>query len=348
MARIIYGLSGTGHGHAIRALTIARHFAQHEFLFITWGDGLRVLRPHYPVIECLNAESPVRHHRLDLAATIKNSLWALVHQKSLRHRVLEAVERFKPDIAISDYEVFLPRVSRQIGLPCLAMSHQFLVTCCPHPVPRRHWLSFLSAFWTIKLLYSQGSEFLAISFYRPPLRPGWRINLLPPLLRESVFAQKPRDAEHVVAYQGFTTFKEFLPFLAAIPRPVTVYGFNSDRRQGNLHFKKYSESGLLADLSSCAYVICGGGHTLISEALHYGKPVLSFPVKNQFEQFLNGFYVERWGYGRYCTSFKPRQEFITAFESDLEKFRGNIRRENFNGNPEIFALVERFIQHKRL
>jgi uncharacterized protein (TIGR00661 family) len=151
-----------------------------------------------------------------------------------------------------------------------------------------------------------------------------------------------------VAYQGYTTFKRFFPFLSAIPSKVMVYGFNEERTEGNLIFKKNSEAGFLDDLSSCRYVVCGGSHTLTSEALYYGKPLISFPIKNAFEQFLNAFYIDRLGYGRYFTGFHPRPEIIPAFEADLDRCRGNIQAGNFCGNQEIFALVDQFIREKKL
>jgi len=95
-------------------------------------------------------------------------------------------------------------------------------------------------------------------------------------------------------------------------------------------------------------VVCGGSHTLISEALHYGKPVISFPIKNAFEQYLNALYLERLGYGRYFTGLRPRPEIIPDFEARLEDFRANIRPVSFNGNPEIYALVDQFIRQKGL
>jgi hypothetical protein len=45
MAKILYGVHGTLHGHAMRALTIARHFSEHEFLFVTHDRGTAVLSP---------------------------------------------------------------------------------------------------------------------------------------------------------------------------------------------------------------------------------------------------------------------------------------------------------------
>jgi uncharacterized protein (TIGR00661 family) len=95
-------------------------------------------------------------------------------------------------------------------------------------------------------------------------------------------------------------------------------------------------------------VVCGGSHTLTSEALYYGKPVISFPIKNAFEQFLNAFYIHRLGYGRYFTGFRPPPEIIPAFETQLDRYRANIETGNFCGNQEIYALVEQFIREKKL
>ena len=48
MAKILYGVHGTLHGHAMRALTIARHFSEHEFLFVTHDRGTAVLKTRVP------------------------------------------------------------------------------------------------------------------------------------------------------------------------------------------------------------------------------------------------------------------------------------------------------------
>jgi hypothetical protein len=96
-------------------------------------------------------------------------------------------------------------------------------------------------------------------------------------------------------------------------------------------------------------VVCGGGHSMISEALYYGKPVISFPIKGAFEQFLNAFYIERLGYGRGITAVPYLDPgMIPEFESGLEEFRNRIRAHNFCGNEEIFRQVQEFIQHQKL
>lgn len=348
MARILYGVHGTGHGHAVRALSIARHFREHEFLFVSHGTGAAILRQEFPVADCLNPETIIRGHRVAMAATLVSSLKLRRQYAPLLRQVHEVIERFQPDVTLSDYEYFVPLASRKMGIPCLSVDHQHIITCCQHPVPWGQYLSYLSTRWAVTSMFSAATDFMVISFFRPALWPGARMKILPPLLRESVLARQSRDGDHVVAYQGYATFKQFFPFLQAIPSRVAVYGFDVARTQGNLDFKKNSEDGFLDDLSSCRYVVCGGSHTLISEALYYGKPVIAFPIKNAFEQFLNGFYLDHLGYGRYFTGLRPRPEIIPAFEAQVDGFRENIRRGRFCGNPEIFALVEQFIREKTL
>ncbi len=76
--------------------------------------------------------------------------------------------------------------------------------------------------------------------------------------------------------------------------------------------------------------------------------MIAFPIKGAFEQYLNAFYLERLGYGQYSLGFHPRTELIPAFEANLPDLRRRLEGENFCGNSEIFALVERFIREKGL
>ncbi len=350
MARILYGVHGTGHGHAVRALTIARHFAGlgHEFLFVSHGTGADILRREFPVEDLPNPATPIRGHKVALLATIYSSVSVRSRSRTYIDRVLRLMERFRPDAALSDYEYFVPLAARRAGLPCLSVDHQHVITACRHPVPLSQYFGYRATALAVRTYFSSASDYLVISFFQPPLRPGARARILPPLLRETVLERSASEGGHVVAYQGYTTFRRFLPFLQAIPSPVVVYGFDTEGSDGNLIFKKNSETGFLDDLSSCRYVVCGGSHTLISEALYYGKPVISFPIQGAFEQFLNAWYLERLGYGSYFTGLKPRPEIIPAFEAGLADFRQNVGGKNFCGNPEIFALVEQFLREKRL
>ncbi len=346
MAKILYGVHGTLHGHAMRALTIARHFSEHEFLFITHDRGTAVLAPEFPVVEIPGPLTVYKNHRVAALPTAIHTLRHLLAQKARLRRVLTLIEDFQPDAALADYDFFVPRACRQVGLPCLSVDHQHIITLCRHPLPWRLRPPYWQLALVIRWLFSQADNYLVISFFRPPLKPGVRGRLAPPVLRESVLARRPRDGEHVLVYQSIPPFRDFFAFLRRLPYPVLIYGFHQNRREGNLTFKEHSEEGFLEDLASCRFVICAGSHTLTSEALYYGKPVLAIPFQGAFEQYLNVFYLEKLGYGLGMRRFPPRGDFLERFEDRLPRFRETIRQGDFCGNEEVYGAVGEFIRER--
>lgn len=346
MARILYGVQGSGHGHAIRALTVARHYPQHDFLFVSYAMGAELLGPEFPVFECQGPDTIVNDHQLALLPVAYENARFFLWEKDRRAAVRRIAHDFKPDIGISDYEYFVPKVCREFGLPCLSLDHQHMITLYFRPLSPGQFLSYLPMYLSIRLLFSNASHFAVISFFQTGNGSDTAVRrLLPPLLRTRVMELEPSDEGHVLAYQGFSTFPAFFDFLKVIKRPVKVYGFQDNFRSGNLHFKGRNEDEFLKDLASCSYVVCGGGHTLMSESLFLGKPIISFPLVNLVEQHLNAFYLDRLGYGRCLPTLSPRAVEVPAFESRLDHYRERISEVNFCGNAEIFSLLDRFIRH---
>jgi uncharacterized protein (TIGR00661 family) len=300
------------------------------------------------VVESPGPLTSDKKHRVATLPTVVHTLGQLATQRSRLRRVRETIAAFKPDVAMSDYDFLVAKASQQVGLPCLAVDHQHIITCCRHPVPWKYRLPYWQLALVIKQLFSQASHYLVISFFRPPLKPGVRARLAPPLLRESVLAGKPAEGQHVLVYQSISPFPGFFDFLKKLLHPVVVYGFHEERRDGNLTFKQNSESGFLRDLAACRYVICAGSHTLTSEALYYGKPVLSIPFGGAFEQVLNMLYLEWLGYGRGLTSFPPGETFMAGFEARLPDYRQAISQGEFLGNDEVYGAVGDFIREKGL
>ena len=74
-----------------------------------------------------------------------------------------------------------------------------------------------------------------------------------------------------------------------------------DEVDKNLTYKLFNENEFYNDLASAKAVICNGGFTFISEAISLKKPIYSVPAIGNFEQTLNGFYVQKLGYGEYLS-----------------------------------------------
>lgn len=65
MARVLYGIHGTGHGHAMRGLTIARRLSGHEFLFVADDDAPKILEPEFPVRRLPNLGTVFKNYKVD-------------------------------------------------------------------------------------------------------------------------------------------------------------------------------------------------------------------------------------------------------------------------------------------
>jgi uncharacterized protein (TIGR00661 family) len=347
MARILYGIHGTGHGHAMRGLTIARRLGQHEFLFVANDDALHVLGDEFAVRRLPNLGTVFKHYSVDFPATVRKALPLLWHRERYIKQALAIIEEFKPDVCMTDLEYFVPRAAERAGLPCLTLDHQHIITCCQHDLPLDMWLDYAVQGLTPKYLFRPTQENLLVAFYAPPVLPRYKARVVPPILRDKVLALRPRDDGHVLVYQSNSTDKKLIEFLrSATDRPCYVFGYDkTEGRDGNVIFMKKSEQGFLDLLEGASYVVQGGGHTLMTESLYCGKPVLTMPIKAMVEQRFNALYIEKLGYGVQADMAKLSPPLLDDFEARLPAFKAAIAQGNFCGNECVFGLTDHFIRH---
>lgn len=344
MAKILYGIHGTGHGHAMRGLTIARALPQHEFLFVANDDAPAVLEPEFHVARLPNLGTVFRDYRVDLPGTIKKAIPILRNSTVITKQALKLIDDFKPDVCMADLERFVPLAAKKAGLPCLSLDHQHVITCCRHKLPANMlWDTFLQGL-TPRWLFPPTDPTLIVSFYAPPVRGGMGARVVPPILRRKVIDAKPHDAGHILVYQSNSTDRRLIDFLRkATNRRAYIYGYqDKEAEEGNLVFKKRDEDEFVRLLAGCSYVIQGGSHTLMSEALYLGKPILSLPLLAMVEQRFNALYLERLGYGRQTTMAGLNAGLLRDFEDDLLQFAARIGVGNFLGNDLVFGLVDKF------
>ena len=284
----------------MRGLTIARRLGAHEFLFVANDDAPKILEPEFRVHRIPNLGTVFRNYQVDVGATVRKAIPLLWHRQRYVDEVLRLIDQFKPDVCMTDLEYFVPRAAEKAGLHCLTLDHQHVITCCRHGwLPPSMWWDHLLQGITPRYLFRPTEQNLLVSFYAPPVQPRYHARVVPPILRESVLRLNPRDDGHVVVYQSNSTHRKLVDFLLqATNRPCYVFGYDrTEGREGNVIFMKKSEEGFLKLLEGCSYVIQGGGHTLMTEALHLGKPILSLPLKAMVEQCFNALYLERLNYG---------------------------------------------------
>jgi len=340
MARILYGIMGDARGHLSRSVSVVQHMPGHEVLFAGGGKVLELRDQGRDVVELPMLATLYKNTSVDFTATVTNALKVLAGRRKVMDRLARVVEDFDPHLIISDYEYFLPLAARRLGRPCLSLDHQHVLTHCAYNPPRVQKLNRALTFFPIKRLYSNASRYLVSSFYELPPRDPATTEVAPPILRESVREFAPSKGEHVVVYTSGGAYEALTPFLELLHRPCRVYGFGRQPSRGRVEFMPYSERGFLEDLASCRYVISNGGHNLISESLYYVKPVLCLPINFLYEQFLNAYFLQEFGFGLMCMQKNGIRKALQKMESNLEVFEEQIRKYSFWGNDVVVSRLE--------
>ncbi len=178
----------------------------------------------------------------------------------------------------------------------------------------------------------------------------YNARVVAPILRDVVLNCKAHDAGHVLVYQSNSTHKGLVDFLkASTKRTCYVFGYDkTEGSDGNIVFMKKSEQAFLDLLAGCSYVVQGGGHTLMTESLYLGKPILTLPIMAMVEQRLNAHYVEKLNFGMQANMLKLTPDLLQEFEQKIPIFKENIFKGNFCGNELVFGLVDSFARSGRL
>jgi uncharacterized protein (TIGR00661 family) len=152
-------------------------------------------------------------------------------------------------------------------------------------------------------------HYLIATFFHPRVSKP-RTTLVPPVLRPEILAARAERGDHLLVYQTSTSNQALPEILRRAGVECRIYGLRrdltADLRDGNLVFRPFSEATFVEDLRTARAVVSGGSFTLMSEAVYLHKPMLSVPVRMQFEQILNARWLERLGYGRAAERITPR------------------------------------------
>jgi uncharacterized protein (TIGR00661 family) len=162
--------------------------------------------------------------------------------------------------------------------------------------------------------------------------------LVPPIIREAILQAKTSEGNHILMYQTSSSLENVQETLAKLPHEhFIVYGMNQNYTEGNVQFKPFSETEFIADFASAKAVIANGGFSFLSEAVYLHKPIYSFPIDGQFEQYMNAAYIEKMGYGRHFKSLGSDQ--LKAFLYDLPIFKGQLAQYEQKGNEKLFETL---------
>lgn len=352
--RILYGVVGEGMGHAMRSRVVLEHlFAQgHEVAIVASGRAVDFLSKHFKSRGEVNRIHGFHivydENRVKLGKTIwSNVLAGTAAIPSQIAAYFSLIDDFKPEVVISDFESWSYFYAKAHRIPVLSVDNMQILNraTLDERVIQEDRADFELAKAFVKTKLPFADHYVVTTFFFPPVRKE-KTTLVPPLLRPEIIAAKRRSGEHLLVYQTAEGNDALATALAKTGLECRIYGMRrqitSEVVEGNLRYRPFSEAGFIDDLASARAVIAGGGFTLLSEAVYLHKPVLSVPVEGQFEQVLNGKYIEASGYGRFARSLDdPRH--IERFVAAIPECERALASYEQDGNTTALHAIDGFL-----
>jgi len=342
--RVLYGVNGEGMGHATRSQVVIDSLLRgHDVRVVASGSAFRYLRERLPrVDEIFGPTFDLEEGEIRRWGTVRQNL--RLARKELPETIRSwtaRVKEWEPDVAISDFEPLAGVYARLTRTPLIAVGNINLLDRCRHDaeILGAEREDFLLARAVSRAMVPGAVSYIVTTYFRPPiLRRG--TTLVPPIVRPEIVDAEPVRGDHLVVY--WSGDEAVLDALRAAPMRCLVYGMQGETAEtttdGNLEFRPRSTEGFVDALRTSRGVVAGGGFSLLSEAVYLGKPILSIPLRGQFEQVINARYTARLGYGMCAEEVTP--EVMREFVDRLPELEATLAGYEQDGNALALRTIE--------
>jgi len=353
MATIFYSMAGEGRGHATRVRAIVEDLRKrHRVVLFAPGQAHELLEPIYrgSDVEVRTIEGLSFRYRpdgsVDYLRTVVESAKCLKDYSRRIAELRKQIARDRPDLVVTDFEPLLPRAAEREGVPYVSIDHQhFLTTYSMSGLPLYQRIHALLIGAAVRLFHARQDLTIVSAFFRPPLvaGAGSKVRQVGVLLGQDILEREPLDEGFLLVYLRRGTPRRVFRALANCGLPARIYGPGKVGTEGPLVFCAVDRQDFVEDLSRCRALVTTAGNQVVGEALHLGKPVLALPEPGNWEQGLNGFFLERMGVGK-CASMRIlRSKAIRDFLANLESYRGAMPTGDAGGNAEVSRILEEFL-----
>ena len=341
MANILYGVNGEGAGHSTRAKEVLTHLVEkgHSVHVASFDRGLQNLKSQFDVTEIYGFHFAYVNNRVRYKRTIARNLITVPQAARSLARLNYLADEWRTNLVITDFEPLTCHLGHKRRLPVISIDNQHCLTNAAVSYPRQYRRDAAAAKLVTKLMTPRANAYLVISFFTAPIRKR-NTFLFPPLLRQEILHATPTEGDHVLVYVT-SPAPALARLLSSVRCRFIAYGFGREGDEGNILYKKPSLDGFFSDLVSARAVIANSGFSLVTEALHLGKPYLAVPVSHQFEQIFNAYWLEKSGYGAYWEDLN--KERIDSFLYNLPQYREALMDYPRQGNTALLKKLDTLI-----
>ena len=347
---VFYCVCGEGMGHSIRTgVIVDRLKEKYDIYIFTHGNAYDYLNSKFDNVYKIGGFNTVYiNNKVDNVQTLVNALKRNPqNMRSSYEELYKKAKELSPDVIVTDFEIYSTYVAKLLNIPLISLDNMHIITQADISYPQNQRLEMLKAKAVIKTYVVKPKIHIITSFFYPKVRGNHHAVIYPPIIREDILKLEPTEEDHIIVYQTSKESVKLVKRLKALKdEKFIVYGFNKEEVNGNLTYKLFNEDVFYDDLASAKAVVCNGGFTFISEAITLKKPIYSVPAKGNFEQVLNGYYVQRLGYGEYHEVMSVNR--LAKFLKKLPKYQKRLSTvKKYNNDGIIKELTYRIEKYSK-
>lgn len=235
------------------------------------------------------------HHLFRLPSHLRTSKW-----------LVKAIKGQEPDLVVNFYEPLLgfSQWFWKLPMPIVSTAHQYMVLRKEFVFPKGWWSGRASLKMLTRISGIGSRKLLALSFYEVTSSHERNIEVVPPVLRQSVLDKTSKEGEFYLVYLLNQGYADAIESWHQKNRTVKLECFwdaptsgNVYQPHPNLRFHQINDELFLEKMAECKALITTAGFESTCEAAFLGKPVMMVPVKNHYEQWLNANDAVRNGIG---------------------------------------------------
>lgn len=350
MAVIFYAVGGEGMGHATRSEAVINNLLLngHKIVIFSYERAFDYLTKSFAgkdnileIKEIAGVNFIYEQNEFKLGKTVLHEA-AKIDEFLLKNSfiITNSIVKYNPNLIITDFEPFSNFFSKLSKIPLICIDNiNFAAKCA---IDKKYARLFSNRFIEYVLKFDGDYNYITTVF-DVPLKAKYQHNtsLVGPIVRDYFYKNTKKEKDFILVYQTSKSNNKLFPVLKQTDQEYVIYGFNEDHRDGNLLFCKSGKEKFAEDLISCKGIITNGGFSLISEAVTLNKPIYSIPVKHQGEQEMNGYYIEREGWG--ITSKEINIDDLKQFLDNLEKYKRKLEKITFD-RDDLFKSLEEKIE----
>jgi uncharacterized protein (TIGR00661 family) len=338
--KILYGVCGEGLGHASRSRILIRYLQKHGFevRIIAGGKAYAILSKEFE--DVLRVESPQGFYKGN-HVRILYTLLHTIYQTTAR----TPFSFLKVRRLITDAEPISHFAARLSHIKRISVDNPSALLYRKYPLKIREIPAWIFLCVALKFSLFGADRYIIYDFFDEQITDP-HVLFLKPLIQPGLRGQVPMSGNHIFVYQTSLAFTSLFSSLKKFDETFVIYGFNKERIDGNLIFKRFNEDVFYHDIASAKAVIVNGGFTVISEALFLKKPIFSLPIRHQFEQIFNAKCIEQMGVGVSHSEF--REEDFRQFLLNIPSFQKNLQNYDAGNQDEILARIQQEIQNVHL